>query len=614
MLMKKEEIISNKANKYAEIILKSTTNAGSGHASSALSLIHIIAGIMTLKKFNAVNPFDRKTNDVIILSEGHAVPVLYSAWAVEGFNYFLNGKAKQLSVHDVENALRSLESPLDGHPSTYVELSKDVANLPFASATGALGQGLSIANGIALADRLDKIKRNIFVVCGDSEFREGQIDEALRFANTYKLNITLFLNLNEWGQSAKTKDLVKHDYKRELIAKNWDVLEINGHNVKQIVKVLSKNYSKPTAILAHTIKGWIVKELQGDNHARVLPKEQLSSVLSRISRSRIIIPKTKPMKITHHDLPSVSLPIPKFSGNMSARKGYGCALLELGKRKDVVVCDAEVSNSTMTQFFKKKYPGRFVECSIAEQNMMSVASGMASQCKIVFVNTFSRFLETCFSQWNISLQSRIPLHVVGSHVGLGPYSDGPSQMGLADLSYALSFPNLVVFSSSDAVSAYYLAEECVNLSQPTYLRNYRPDTSLLYGVKDDYFRIGGSKILRKGKDCLIVAHGFMVHVALEAAKDLEKNNISVGVIDAYSLKPLDEKTILAESEKTRRVITLEDNYLALGNLVASLIAGKNIQLKQLFVKRWPKSARKIEEMLDYCGISKEDVVKVVKSF
>lgn len=612
--MKKEDVVRNKALKYAEIILKSTTNAGSGHASSALSLIHIIAGIMSLKKFNPVNPFDRKTNDVVILSEGHAVPVLYSAWAVEGFNYLISNQTRQLKISDVENTLRALNGVLDGHPSPYIELSNGIAKLPFPSATGAVGQGLSIANGIALADRLDKMKRNIFVICGDSEFREGQIDEALRFANTYKLPITLFLNLNEWGQSAKTKDLVKQNYKKELLAKDWQVLEINGHDPKQIVKVLSKNYTKPTAILSHTIKGWMIKELQGDNHAKVLPKEKLSSVLSKLSKSSVKISETKSFKITYHDIQNISLQIPKFFGNMSARKGYGHALLELGKNKNVVVCDAEVSNSTMTEFFKKKFPKNYVECSIAEQNMMSVASGIASQCKIVFVNTFARFLETCFSQWNISMQSRIPLHVVGSHTGLGSYSDGPSQMGLADLSYALSFPNLIVISASDAVSAYYLTEECANHSGPTYQRNYRLEMPLLYEVKQDYFPIGGSKILKKGKDCLIIAHGYMVHVALEASKELEKSNIFVEVIDAYSLKPLDEKTILAEAEKTKRVITLEDNYLALGNLVASLIAGKDIKLKQLCVKRWPKSARKIEEMLSYCGISKEDVIKAVRDF
>ncbi|MBI4918309.1 transketolase [archaeon] len=607
--MKKEELIEKKAYKYAELIIKSSTAAGADHPSSALSLAHIIAGILTLKKFNASNPFDRKTNDALILSEGHAVPVLYSAWAVEGMNYSENGIPKKLTPEIVET-LRDLNSPIEGHPVPQSHLPNGkIVKLPFPSATGALGQGLSIMAGVALADRFDKLQRNHFVICGDSEFREGQIDEALRFINTYKLPITLFLNLNEWGQSSKTKDLIKHNYKKELLAKDWNVIEIKGHNPKEIVKVLSKDYKKPTAILAHTIKGWGIKKLQEGNwHGKVLSKEDAEKALKEIPKTDLQIPNYNPkIKLDEYPKLKLNLPEPNFPSEMSARKGYAYALKELGKDKNVIVFDAEVSNSTMTELFKEKYPERYVECAIAEQNMMGVASGLASQGKIVFVNTFARFLETCFTQWNISMQSRIPLHVVGSHTGLGPHSDGPSQMALADVAYALAMPDLVVLSPSDAVSAYYLTQECAKHNGPTYQRNYRPDMPAVY-KPGEQFKIGGSKVLTQGDDLTIIAHGYMVHVALEIAREVK--NLDIKVIDVYSLNPLDGETILRESENTT-IITLEDNYFGgLGSKIAELVAGKR-NLKQVYIKKWPKSSRKITEMLDYCEIGKKEVLRII---
>ncbi|MBI5065592.1 transketolase [Candidatus Woesearchaeota archaeon] len=629
--MKKEELIDQKANAYIKHIIWSSTLAGADHPSSALSLAHIIAGILTLKKFNPEDPFDRKKNDALILSEGHAVPVLYTAWAFEGMNYSESGYAKRLTL-EMLDTLRDINSPLEGHPVPISCLANGkITNLPFPSATGALGQGLSIMAGIALADLFDGIKRNHFVICGDSEFREGQIDEALRFINTEQLPITLFLNLNEWGQSAKTKDLIKHNYKKELQAKDWDVIEINGHNSKEIVKVLSKDYKKPTAILAHTIKGWGVKRLQEGNwHGKVLSKEDAEKVLKNLPKTDLKIPDTKGTGVLINKQEiyltlKAKLPVPKFSDKISARKGYGYALKELGKDERIVVCDAEVSNSTMTEIFREKYSKRYVECAIAEQNMMSVASGLASQGKIVFANTFARFLETCFSQWNISQQSKIPLHVVGSHVGLGPHSDGPSQMALADVAYALAMPYLSVLSPSDAVSAYYLTEQCALHKGPTYQRNYRPDMPLLYDVKDSYFFIGGSRVLKKGTDCLFIAHGYMVHFALELAKELEKEKINVGVIDAYSLKPLDIKTISNESADLKKpkfspfkcIYTFEDNFGGgLGSQVASLFAhGSDVSVEQFFVERWPKSARSMEEMLKYCGFDKRKMIlKILNNY
>ncbi|MEK6857871.1 MAG: transketolase, partial [Nanoarchaeota archaeon] len=607
--VKLSEVLENRALKYAELIVKSTTLAGSGHPSTALSLVHIFSCLNEIINLDAKNPFDRK-NDLIILSEGHAVPVQYAAWAVKGINYLVDGKAKQLLPKDLDN-LRAIDSPLDGHPNPSVEINGKIVRMPFASATGALGQGLSIANGAALADRLDNIKRKIFVIAGDSEMREGQHDEASRFAATQILSITLIINLNNWGQSEQTKNLVKYNYREEFEAKGWKVLECNGHKVDELMDVLSKiKYDSPTVILAHTIKGWGVSKLQEGNwHGKTLPKELLANALKEITSKetlKITFPNTPSAKIDLSFEPFAGKISPSFSEDKIApRKAYGYALRDLGQEnKNIVVVDAEVSNSTFTEIFRKQFPDRYVECAIAEQNMVGVASGLASQGKIVFANTFGRFLETAFTQFNISCQSKIPLHLVGSHVGLGPHSDGPSQMALADIAYLNSFPNLYVFSASDGISSYKITELCAKLSNPTYQRNYRPEMSLLYSNKEN-FVVGGSKILKKGK-VYIYAHGYMVHVALSVANKLK----NIGVVDAYSLKPFDEKTLL--NLKPKAVLTLEDNFCGLGNIVASVCARNKIQCEQMFVNKWPKSARKIEEELEYCGLDEISIIKRIK--
>lgn len=612
VFMYSKEVLDNRALYYAELIVRSTTLAGSGHASSALSLVHIFSCLHEIANIDAKNPFDRK-NDVIFLSEGHAVPVQYAFMAVKGMNYLFSDKIVQLKPEDLDT-LRAIDSPLDGHPNPAVEIKNKLVHMPFASATGALGQGISIANGVAFADKFDNIKRKIFVIIGDSEIREGQHDEAMRFASTYNLPITAFLNLNNWGQSARTKNLVNYNYKEEFKAKGWKVFEVNGHNVDELMSVFAKlTFNSPEIIIMHTVKGWGVSRLQHGNwHGKPLPKELLDEALKEINSKRTIkiqIPKTPSAKIDLKQNSFKSKISPNFSlsstKKISARKTHGIALRDLGEKdNNIIVLDAEVSNSTFTDIFRKEFPDRYIECAIAEQNMVSVASGIASQGKIVFANTFGRFFETAFSQFNIACQSRIPLHLVGSHVGLGPHSDGPSQMAIADISYFISFPNISVFSASDGISSYKITEFCAKQSNPTYQRNFRPDMPLLYSSKEN-FSVGGSKVLKKGK-YYIYAHGYMVHIALSVANKIK----DVGVVDAYSIKPFDEKTLL--KLKPKAVLTLEDNFCGLGNIVASVCAKNKIKCEQMFVNKWPKSARKIEEELEYCGLDERSIIKRIE--
>ncbi|MBI4148116.1 transketolase [Candidatus Woesearchaeota archaeon] len=607
-------VLNERAVSYAQDVVRSTTAAGSGHASTALSLVHIVSCLMEFMKINPKNSFAREENDVLVLSEGHAVPVIYSAWQREGVKVLKDGVL--VDVPDV-TSLRELQSVFDGHPNPVLDIDSGQYRLPFACATGALGQGLSVANGIALADRLDNIKRRIFVIAGDSEVREGQYDESARFAVAKRLPVRVILNSNKFGQSGRVEDMIPYDYRKEFEAKGWDVVGVNGNDVENVMKGLEAidGLRGPAVMIADTVKGWGVSDLQQGNwHGKPLPKNLESKALAELESRRAHV--AVPVKCgTEHVLSAeprnqLVFPPSPLGEKTSARKAYGMALAGLGDMDtNVVVLDAEVSNSTFSDIFGRKFPERFFECGVAEQNMASVAAGLASQGKTVFVNSFARFLETAYSQLSIAFQSRLPLHVVGSHVGLGAHSDGPSQMALADVAYMLAFPNVVVFSPSDGMSAYKLTQVCANSSRPTYMRTFRPDMPVLYG-DDEQFKVGGSKVLREGEDVTLVSHGFMTHIVLAAADILQKENITCSVVDAYGLAPFDPSTVLEESRRTDgKVLVVEDNFRGgLGSVIVSVVDPEPMYVHQMFVSRWPKSARSMEDLLKYCGLSVDDIV------
>jgi transketolase len=307
------------------------------------------------------------------------------------------------------------------------------------------------------------------------------------------------------------------------------------------------------------------------------------------------------------------IPNPTFAdkGKMAPRKAYGLGLVELGKVNErVVVLDAEVSNSTFTEYFRQAFPNRYFECAIAEQNMMGVSGGLAAGGMIPFVNSFGKFLVMGYAQWEMNGQSGLNLKAVGSHVGITPCSDGPSQMALSDVPYMMSQPDLVVLSASDGIQGYKFASMAAAHEGWVYIRNFRPDVACLYRPETE-FRVGGSGLLQEGDGVTIVAHGYMVHVVKEAAGRLEKEKgIRPTIIDAYSLKPLDVATILSAADKTHgRIVTVEDNYNGLGLAVAHAAAAhRGYQVRSLSVTKFPKSAREVKDILGYCGLSVDDIM------
>ena len=301
---------------------------------------------------------------------------------------------------------------------------------------------------------------------------------------------------------------------------------------------------------------------------------------------------------------------------ISTREAYGKALTKLAQdNENIVALDAEVSNSTYSEIFKKSYPKRFFEMFIAEQNMVAVALGISKLNLIPFISTFSAFLSRAYDQIRMSQYSNPNIKLVGSHAGVSIGEDGPSQMGLEDISMMRSILNSVVFYPSDEISTFKLVELMAKNNGLFYLRTTREKTPLIYS-ENAVFEIGGINIIKESeKDsiCLFTS-GITLHEALKAYDVLTKENIFVTVADLYCIKPIDKEKLKKTASKTKKIIVVEDHYPygGIGEAVKSLLIDENIKFKHLCIEKIPKSG-KPEELRAYEHIDYKAIVDNVKN-
>jgi transketolase len=280
----------------------------------------------------------------------------------------------------------------------------------------------------------------------------------------------------------------------------------------------------------------------------------------------------------------------------------------------IVALDGDTKNSTYSDKFMKKFPDRFTECFIAEQNMVGVATGFATRGKVPFASTFAAFFARACDQIRVAGISGANLKLVGSHVGVSIGEDGPSQMGLEDLAIMRAIVDSVVLYPSDAVSTEKLVAQMAATNGVAFLRTSRPKTPVLYGINEE-FPIGGAKVLREGTKATIVAAGVTLFEALKAADALKGEGITVTVIDAYSIKPLGADVIRQAAAKTNSlVITVEDHYAegGLGDAVAGELSQHGIKVHKLAVRELPRSG-KPDELLAKYGIDAQAIISKVKS-
>lgn len=626
-----------KAKLVRKLILESTTEAGSGHPTSSLSATDLMSVLFdSYFSFDIKNPRN-PNNDRLIFSKGHASPLFYALWAVAG----------GISLKEIMT-LRKFKSRLEGHPTMEFPYTE--------AATGSLGQGLSIGAGIALSYRQKAISNKpgqtpkVFVLLGDGECAEGQVWEAANFASFYKLsNLVAIVDVNRLGQSQET--MFGHhvdEYVQRFSSFGWEVLAIDGHNYEEIdraFRLATQNKSnKPFVIIAKTIKGKGVSFLENKDgwHGKALKKEELEKALEELGKVdeklRFDLVARGPVAPSSHPTSSSrkaglraldgtpsgratphAVQIDFKKGEMVAtREVYGKVLAELGEKiPEIVALDAEVKNSTFSQDFLKVFPDRFIECFIAEQNMVGVSAGFSRMGYVPFVSTFAAFLTRAFDQIRMSAQSRSNIKFVGSHAGVSIGEDGASQMALEDFAMFGSVLESIIFHPSDAVSATHILSLMLEHEGISYLRTLRPKTPVLYS-SNDKFKIGGSRILRFAQDDMltIAGCGITVHEALKAHDELKKNGISVRVVDCYSIKPVDGKTLEKCANETQKpiVIIVEDHYPhgGLGDFVLSSLSGSSVTVEKMAVSKIPRSGTP-DELLSYCGISSGDIVKKVKS-
>lgn len=596
-----------------------TSKSKSGHPTSSSSCAEVLAVLFfRVMKYKANIPRDPSA-DRFVMSKGHACPALYAAWVETG----------HLSQADFMT-LREYGSVYEGHPTPKIDFI-DVA-------TGSLGQGLGMAAGMAYAGKyVDKTNYRVFCLLGDGEVAEGAVWEAMAFASHYKLNnLVAIIDVNRLGQSEETS--LGHDiatYCKRASAFGWNAIEVDGHDVEQLCKEFhhAENcLDKPTCLVAKTMKGRGMKGQENLHgyHGKPVAAGDMDGIVSEI-RARMTNPKNTVAQLTppvptsdagNVDISNVKLGSPpnyNLGDKIATRQCYGKALIKLAENCDrIYSLDGDMKNSTFSQDYKKAFPDRFIECFIAEQNMVGVAIGLATRDRtIAFCSTFAAFLCRAYDHIRMGAVCHTNVNFFGSHCGISIGADGPSQMALEDLAMFRAIPGATVLYPSDAVSVERAVELVANTKGIGYIRGTRATTAVVH-ANDTQFAIGKSIVVRQnaGDKVTIVAGCVTLQEAVSAAKVLEGEGIGVTVIDIFSVKPVDKETILTAVKATGgRLITVEDHYPegGIGSAVAEALSDcQGINHKFMAVRGLPFSAPPAD-LLRHFMIDSAAIVDTVKS-
>ena len=302
---------------------------------------------------------------------------------------------------------------------------------------------------------------------------------------------------------------------------------------------------------------------------------------------------------------------------MATREAFGKALVELGKtHPNVVVLDADLSKSTYTAGFAKEFPERFVECGIAESNMMAIAAGLASAGKIPFASSFSVFaMNKGFEQLRTTAAyPMVGVKVVGTHSGISIGEDGPSQMSIEDLSLACSLPGFTVISPADEVSTMALVKQAADFAGPMFIRTGRVKVPIVYGA-DRQFKIGESVELVEGTAVTLIATGLMVAESIRAAEALEAEGISARVIDMHTVRPLDREAIARAAKETGAIVVSEEHLVdaGLGVRVAQIVSETHpVPMEFVGVQNTYAESATPEQLLDKYGLIARDVIAAAR--
>ncbi|NJP90632.1 transketolase [Nonomuraea sp. FMUSA5-5] len=585
--------------------VRAAAEAGSGHPTSSMSAADLMAVLFACHlRYDFEHP-EHPANDHVIFSKGHASPLLYSLYKAAGV------------ISDEELlSFRRRGSRLEGHPTP---------RLPWVDvATGSLGQGLPVGVGVAMAGRLERLPYRVWVLCGDSELAEGSIWEAAEHAGSEGLaNLTAIVDVNRLGQRGPTRHgWDTGAYARRFGAFGWHTIEIDGHDPGQIDFALGdarNTRRRPTVILAKTRKGEGVLEVENREGAHGKALKDPDKAVQELGGPRSVRVEVQRPEVdaTPFRFASNGMKLPSYQvgEQVATRTAYGAALAALGSaRGDVVALDGEVADSTKTETFAKEHPERFFEMYIAEQQLVAAAVGLQVRGWKPYAATFAAFLTRAHDFIRMAGVSGADIRLVGSHAGVAIGEDGPSQMGLEDLAMMRTVHGSTVLYPCDANQTAALIAEMADLEGVSYLRTTRGDTPVIY-PPGERFTVGGSRVLRHtpGDRATIVAAGVTVHEALAAADDLQADGIPVGVIDLYSIKPVDTAVLAEAATTTGNLITVEDHRAegGLGDAVLDAVSELGPRVVKLAVTDLPGSATPREQLAD-ARIDRHAIADAVK--
>jgi transketolase len=580
--------------------------AGSGHAGGTLSIMDLAAALYLREANHDPRNPEWPERDRILWSAGHKAPALYVSLGMAGF----------CPLDDVVT-LRKLGSPFQGHPHWLRLPGVEVS-------TGSLGQGLSVAVGMALAARFDNRSNKIFCLMGDGEQQEGQVWEAAMEAGHFHLdNLIAVIDCNRLQIDGWVKDVMQVEpLPDKYSAFGWKVLRIDGHDMAQIVDAFEQARAvvgKPVVILADTIKGKGVSFMEGQPgwHGKAPNREELEKALEELGLAgRIpveeLLAKAKSWQTSASR--NLESKMPRFSRDFwwncdpaamqvtmePTRKGFGRALAECGGDERVVCLGLDISGSiTIADFFagKPERDRRWISMGIAEQSATAAAAGLAREGKLPVLGSYATFsaarnldqlrVSVCYSNLNVL--------VAGAHAGVSVGPDGATHQALEDLFAMLGLPNMSVVVPCDAIETRKATQHLLlDRIGPKYIRFAREATPIVtdestpfvFG-KANLIRLRGGRAefatafeTRLAEDCAdehedlsIVACGPMVPEAMRAAWILKREfGYETRILNLHTLKPIDREAVIRAASETGAIVTAEEHQIgALAGRVSSIL-------------------------------------------
>lgn len=582
--------------------LVAVKKAGSGHLGSSLSALDIT----TYLYLNEMNVFDvgldSPDRDIYFSSKGHDVPGLYSLFYALG----ILPEEKLLM-------LRRLHG-LDGHP--------EVRQNGIEASTGSLGMGISKGKGMAWAKSYQKNKGHVYVLTGDGEFQEGQIYESLQATAHQKVNnITAIMDHNKYQTDMLVADVNNiEEVVKKVLSFGWHVVRINGHDFNTLKKTfddLKKVTDKPKMIIADTIKGrgvsFMEKPLTETFQGKTLYKwhsgapddesyvnglneltETINKLVQNLKIGKIEIPENKP-----------DGKVAKKLEKEFVTDAYGDALVEIGKtNKKLVVLDGDLSADCKLRKFEKTYPDRFIENGIAEQDMVSMAGGLARMGLIPVVNTFGSFLAARANEQiynNAGEQTKV---IYTSHFsGMIPAGPGKSHQSVRDISLFGSLPNITIIQPCNGEETRWATEYCVNQANENCMLRLviGPSPEKIELPSSYKFKVGVGAELTDGEDAILFSYGpVMLHEALVASDYLKKIGFGLKVVNMPWLNKIDNVWLKEVVKNQKRIFVLEDHSAVGGlgdrllNWLVKIDEIKNKEFINFGLKEYPECGTPLE--------------------